>query len=110
MATALPRMVLGKISDISTQQMGPHDIMKKAAYTMTDSTGSSPLMPILSHKATAKAPTAIPTEPMISNGFRPKRSTVKIAISVKTILTMPMMTVCIIPPPSAPAFSNIRGA
>ena len=42
MATALPRMVLGKISDISTQQMGPMTIMKKAAYTMIDSTGSIP--------------------------------------------------------------------
>ena len=110
MATALPRMVLGKISDISTQQIGPHDIMKKAAYTITDSTGSIPLTPMLSHKATANAPAAIPMDPMMSKGLRPKRSTVKMATSVKIMLTIPIMTVCIIPPPSAPAFSNIRGA
>ena len=47
---------------------------------------------------------------MISNGLRPKRSTVKMATKVKRMLTTPMMTVCIIPPPSAPALSNMRGA
>ena len=30
MATACDRMVLGKISEMSTQQMGPHDIMNEA--------------------------------------------------------------------------------
>ena len=30
MATAAPRMVFGKISDMSTQQIGPHDIMNDA--------------------------------------------------------------------------------
>ena len=30
MATACERIVLGKISDMSTQQMGPHDIMNDA--------------------------------------------------------------------------------
>ena len=34
MATALPRMVFGKISEMSTQQIGPHDIMNEALYTM----------------------------------------------------------------------------
>ena len=69
-----------------------------------------PLMAMLSHKATAKAPKAIPIEPTINNGLRPNLSTVKMATNVKTIFTIPMITVCIIPPPSAPAFSKIRGA
>lgn len=30
MATAAPRMVLGNISDMSTQHIGPHDIMNDA--------------------------------------------------------------------------------
>ena len=30
MATAAPRMVLGKISEMSTQQMGPHENMNEA--------------------------------------------------------------------------------
>lgn len=30
MATACERIVLGKISEMSTQQMGPHDIMNEA--------------------------------------------------------------------------------
>ena len=110
MATALPRMVFGKISEINTQQIGPHDIMKNAAYTITENTGRIPLIPMLSHIATANAPTAIPIEPIISNGLRPKRSTVKIATSVNTMFTIPMITVCIMPPPSAPALSKIRGA
>ena len=29
-ATAAPRMVFGKISAMSTQQIGPHDIMNEA--------------------------------------------------------------------------------
>lgn len=31
-ATALPRMVLGKISDINTQQIESHDIINEAVY------------------------------------------------------------------------------
>lgn len=31
MATAAPRMVLGNISAINTQQMGPHENMNEAA-------------------------------------------------------------------------------
>ena len=84
--------------------------MKKAAYTMMESTGRTPLIAMLSHIATANAPTAIPIDPIISNGLRPKRSTVKIATNVKIMFTIPIITVCIIPPPSAPAFSKIRGA
>ena len=84
--------------------------MKKAAYTIMERTGMIPLRPILSHIATANAPIAIPIDPIINNGLRPNLSTVKIAMRVKRILTIPIITVCIIPPPSAPAFSNIRGA
>ena len=110
MAIALPRIVLGKISAINTQHIGPHDIIKKAAYTITDNTGTSPLIASWSHMATAKAPNAIPMEPIINKGLRPNLSTVKTATSVNRIFTTPMITVCIIPPPSAPALSKIRGA
>ena len=110
MATALPRIVFGKISEINTQQIGPHDIIKNAAYTITETTGKIPFIAMLSHIATANAPTAIPIEPIINSGLRQKRSTVKIATNVKMMFTIPIITVCIIPPPSAPAFSKMRGA
>ena len=62
-ATAAPRMVFGKISEISTQQIGPHENMNDAEYTMmltTDTNGGK------AHKllnATPAAPRAIPIEP-----------------------------------------------
>ena len=43
--------------------------------------------------ATPKAPSAIPSEPVISNGLRPHRSTVKMATSVNKIFTTPIITV-----------------
>ena len=39
-------MVFGKISAINTQQIGPHDIMKNAAYTIMENTGTTPFTPM----------------------------------------------------------------
>ena len=48
---------------------------------------------------------------MMSSGLRPTLSTVKIATTVKMMLTMPMTTVWIIDTsPEAPIVSKMRGA
>ena len=58
-------MVFGNISEINTQQIGPQDIIKNAAYTITESTGRTPFIAMLSHIATAKAPTANEIEDLL---------------------------------------------
>ena len=59
--------------------------------------------------ATIIAPTPIPMLPMMSSGLRPSFSTVKTAMSVNEMLTIPMMTVCTIGL-SIPMSPKIRGA
>ena len=51
----------------------------------------------------------MPREPVISSGLRPSFSTVKMATSVKLMLTIPIMTVCVIGSPM-PIDSKMRGA
>ena len=61
--------------------------------------------------ATPNIPMAIPIDPVINKGFLPKRSTVKIAITVKITFTNPIIIVCSIEEPlAAPMLSKIRGA
>ena len=109
-ATAAPRMMLGKISEMSTQQIGPQLNMNDALYTMmliTATTGGRAALTLVT--ATPAAPRAIPSEPTIRRGLRPSFSTVKIAIRVNVMFTIPMRTVCIIGLP-IPSDSKIRGA
>ncbi len=108
-ATAAPRMLFGNISAMSTQQIGPHENMKHALYTMMLTTGTTGGTATRLLRATPAAPTAIPIEPHMSRGLRPRRSTVNTATSVNEMLTMPIITVCII---GSPMFmdSKIRGA
>ena len=109
MATAAERMVLGKISDISTQQIGPHENMNDAEYTIIETTGTSGDTLTTFDSATPIAPSAIPIEPHINKGLRPSFSTVNTATRVKTMFTIPMITVCTIGLPM-PIESKIRGA
>ena len=62
-ATAAPRMVLGNISAMSTQQIGPQENMNDAEYTIIEIavTISMPTWPNVT--ATPKAPNAMPSEP-----------------------------------------------
>ncbi len=108
-ATAAPRIVLGKISEINTQQIGPHENMKQAEYSMMLTTGTAEGTSITLLKATPSAPIPIPSEPVISSGLRPRRSTVNMATSVNDMLTIPMITVCTIGLP-IPIDSKMRGA
>ena len=109
MATAAPRMVLGKISAISTQHIGPQENINDAEYTImliTEMIGGNDTM---LQRATLNAPIPIPMEPVISRGLRPNFSTVNTATRVNEILTIPIMTVCIMGLP-IPMLSKIRGA
>ena len=63
MATAAPRIVLGNISDMSTQQMGPHENMNEALYTMMLTMVTKLRSGFPNVTATPKAPIAIPIEP-----------------------------------------------
>ena len=60
-------------------------------------------------RATPKAPTAIPSEPVIRRGLRPSFSTVNTATRVKVMLIMPIRTVWNMGSPM-PMDSKIRGA
>ena len=84
---------MGNISEMSTQQIGPHENMNEAEYIkmLIMVTSSNPAWPKL--KATPKAPNAMPNEPVMSKGLRPHRSTVKMATKVKSMLTTPIITV-----------------
>ena len=87
-ATAAPRIVLGKTSAISTQHIGPHENIKLAEYTMMLAIHRSSKDGLPKVTATPKAPRAIPKEPVINKGFRPNFSTVKTATKVNDILTI----------------------
>ena len=56
-------------------------------------TGTTAGMETTLLKATPRAPTAIPRDPVIRSGLRPSFSTVKTATRVKEILMIPMITV-----------------
>src|SRR5690625_7809731 len=93
MATACPRILFGNISDINTQQIGPHDIIKEAVKIMMKINVPIPITFENAMKATPTIPTAIPTEPNIKRGLRPHLSTVKIAKTVNITLTNPITIV-----------------
>ena len=78
---------------MSTQQIGPHDIMNEAVYMMINTRAPIPMTSRKENMARASIPAVIPAEPMISRGFLPSLSTVKIATRVKMMFTMPMTTV-----------------
>ena len=92
-AVAWLRMVLGKSSAMYTQQMGPQLNMKQALYTMMLITGTRAGRLTTLERATPRAPSAIPREPVMRRGFRPSFSTVNTATSVKEMLITPMITV-----------------
>ena len=52
-----------------------------------------PMVSVNDSAARAAMPIIMPVEPMMSSGLRPTLSTVKIATTVKMMLTMPMTTV-----------------
>ena len=57
---------------------------------------TSAAMPMVSENdnaARAAMPIIMPADPMMSSGLRPTLSTVKIATTVRMMLTMPMTTV-----------------
>ena len=67
-------------------------------------------MPALNMKPSAVIDTAMMIAPRISSGLRPHLSTVTVAMSVKTTITMPMMTVLANDAsPLKPMLSNICG-
>ena len=110
MATAAPRIVLGNISDISTQQIGPQLNMNEAEYTIMLITPTTPGRDgDTAVRVTPSAPSAMPREPMISRGLRPIFSTVNMATRVNVMLTTPIRTVWLIGLPM-PMDSNILGA
>ena len=70
-----------------------------------------PIESVNDSAASAAMPIIMPVEPIISSGLRPTRSTVKIATTVKRMLTTPMTTVCSIEAsPEKPMLAKIRGA
>ena len=89
--------------------MGPHENMNEALYTIIESIVTTLSEALPKVRATPKAPIAMPTLPVMSNGLRPKRSTVNTAISVNRMLTTPITTVCTIGF-SMPISPNMRGA
>src|SRR5699024_7591365 len=93
-ATAWPLILLGKISAIKTQQTGPQDIINEAVYKIIKNNVDIPMILKKAREAIPNIPIAIPIEPRIKSGFLPHISTVKIATTVKTTLTAPIITVC----------------
>ena len=95
---------------MSTQQIGPQLNMNEAEYTIMLITPTMPGSPgSTAARATPRAPTAIPSEPVMSSGLRPSFSTVKMATRVKVMFTIPMSTVWVIGLP-IPMDSKMRGA
>ena len=78
---------------------------------MMKTSAARPIASVNESTASAAMPIIMPVEPTISSGLRPTRSTVKIATTVKRMLTTPMTTVCSIEAsPEAPMFAKMRGA
>src|SRR5574339_1054097 len=92
-AMALSRIEFGKISASITHTTGPHDREKPAMYTHTVISATSATEPALNRKPSAIMATAMMSAPRISSGLRPHLSTVTVAMSVNTTITMPMITV-----------------
>src|SRR3712207_3432988 len=92
-ATAPSRMVFGNTSAMSTQHIGPHENMKLAEYIMMEIMHNSCKSGLPKVHATPIAPTAMPSEPVMSRGLRPSFSTVNIATQVNPRLTIPLKTV-----------------
>ena len=86
-------MVLGNISAMRTQQIGPHENMKDALYTIILSMVTRLRLSLPNVTATPNAPIAIPMEPTISKGFLPSFSTVNTATRVNNMFTTPITTV-----------------
>ena len=78
---------------------------------MMKTSAAMPIDPVNESAARAAMPIIIPAEPTMSSGLRPTRSTVKIATTVKRILTTPITTVWSIEAsPDAPIPAKMRGA
>ena len=67
--------------------------MNDAEYTIIDITGTRGDTLTILESATPSAPIAMPIDPYINNGLRPRRSTVKTATSVNMMFTIPIITV-----------------
>src|ERR1035441_7898976 len=106
--SAAARILFGNDSPSSTHTTGPQDIPNANTNTLAAisaiglaapvRTGRGPIGPAFSAavpNTTASAPsvTAMPIEPIISSGLRPKRSIEAIATSVVTMLMAPVITV-----------------
>src|ERR1700694_5802800 len=104
--SAAARILFGNDSPSSTHTTGPHDIPNANTYTLAASSATGLAAPVSTGmppfsvavpNTTVSAPrgTAMPIEPIISSGLRPKRSIEAIATRVVTTFTTPVITVMI---------------
>src|SRR5450755_2094493 len=104
--SAAARILFGKDSPKSTHTTGPQDIPNANTTTLAAISATGSATPVRTGKppfnvavpnTTASVPrvTAIPIEPIISSGLRPKRSIEAIATSVVMMFTSPVITVMI---------------
>src|SRR5699024_8746929 len=99
------------ISEINTQQIGPHDIINEAVKIIMNNKVPIPIISEKAIAATPNIPIAIPMDPNINRGLRPHLSTVIIATTVKITFTNPITIVCNMEASfAAPILSKIRGA
>src|SRR5450432_1057262 len=106
--SAAARILFGNDSPSSTHTTGPQDIPNAKTNTLAaisatglatpTNAGVGPIGPVVSlavPNTTASVPRvmAMPIEPIISSGLRPKRSIEAIATSVVTMFTAPVITV-----------------
>src|SRR5450755_535253 len=104
--SAAARIRFGNDSPSSTHTTGPHDIPNANTYTLAAisatglaipvSTGMPPFsVAVPNTTASVARVMAMPIEPIISSGLRPKRSIEAIATRVVTTFTAPVITVMI---------------
>lgn len=78
---------------------------------MMKTSAARPMASVNESTARTSMPIIMPVEPIISSGLRPTLSTVKMATTVKMMLTTPMTTVWSIEAsPVAPMLAKMRGA